>query len=270
MRCCLGALVLVLVLAASAAVASERMAIEMIDLQQRTAVELVPLVEPLLGPGEAVTGTGMHLILRSTPETLAQVRQLLDRLDTAPVNLLISVRRGSQSAAVERELQLQGRVGDVVVGDGSGTRIIRRATADRNASVQTLRVVEGQTALIRTGESVPQAGLGPIVLLPGGALAVPGIDYRDIERGFVVRPQLGDGDRVRLEIRQFHDRESRAGGGRIEVQEVDTVLSGALGEWIRVAGGSERRDTSGQRILGTRRAGQDAELEIYLRVDRAD
>lgn len=250
--------------------ASERMAIEMIDLQQRTAVELVPLVEPLLGPGEAVTGTGMHLILRSTPETLAQVRQLLDRLDTAPVNLLISVRRGSDSAAVERELQLQGRVGDVVVGDGSGTRIIRRATADRDASVQTLRVVEGQTALIRTGESVPQAGLGPIVLLPGGALAVPGIDYRDIERGFVVRPQLGDGDRVRLEIRQFHDRESRTGGGRIEVQEVDTVLSGALGEWIRVAGGSERRDTSGQRILGTRRAGQDAELEIYLRVDRAD
>lgn len=266
-RLCLLALVFSLGIAGPHA--AERVSIEIIDLQYRTAEEVVPLIESLLGPGEVVTGEGMRLILRSAPATLAEVRQILHSLDAAPTNLLISVRRGAHTGSLEREVQVQGRSDGVIIGDGSQTRIIRRTTTERDGSIQTLRVLEGQVALIRTGESVPRVSSGPI-LLQGGVLVGPGIDYRDVERGFVVRPRLGGHDRVHLYIRQFHEREAVSGGGRIELQEVDTVLSGALGEWIRIAGSAQRQDVSEQRILGMRRDRQDGELDIYLRVDRVE
>ncbi|MFO8152980.1 hypothetical protein [Thioalkalivibrio sp.] len=267
MRYLLHTLVLSLMLGLAAVQAQPRASIEVIDLQHRSADEIIPLIEPLLGPEDALTGTGMRLILRSGPETLAQVRQVLESVDAAPANLLISVRRGALGGALEQEAQVQGRVGRVIIGDGSGTRIISRRTTERDASVQTLRVLEGQTALIRAGESVPRVQQGPVVL-PGGGLVGPEIEYRELERGFLVRPSIAGGDRVRLEIQQVHERDARGGGGRTEFQQVDTVLSGRLGEWIPIAAAGERRDLSGQRILGTRREQGDGELDIHVRVDR--
>jgi hypothetical protein len=262
-------LVLILTLCAGAVQAEQRTAIQVIELQHRTAEDVIPLLAPLLGSGEVVTGTGMRLILRSSPATLAEVRQVLDRLDAAPATLLVSVRRGSTGGSLERGVQVQGRVGGVIIGDGSDTRVIRRETTERDGSTQTLRVLEGQAALIRTGESVPVVSHGPL-LWPGGGLTAPGIDYRDLERGFLVRPRVVGDDRVQLEIRQVHEREARGGAGRIEFQQVDTVLSGELGEWIRVGGVERQRDHSEQRILGTRRERHDDQVDVYVRVDRVE
>jgi type II secretory pathway component GspD/PulD (secretin) len=262
-------LVVVLTLYMVAAQAGQAASIEVIELRHRTAAEMIPLLEPLLGPDEVLTGTGMRLILRSGPATLGEIRRILETLDTAPVNLIISVRRGALSGASELELDVQGRAGSVAIGDGSGTRVIRRQTADRDSAVQTLRVLEGQTALIRSGESVPSAQPG-LIVWPGGGVITSGVEYRDVERGFLVRPRVGGDDRVRLEITQVHEQSSRAGGGRIDFQQVDTVLVGRFGEWIRIAGAEERRDLSGQRILGTSRAQREEETDIHVRVDRAE
>lgn len=260
-------LMLALTLFVAGAQAQQRASIEVIELQNRTAEEVIPLLEPLLGSEDVLTGAGMRLILRSGPDTREELRQVLDLLDVAPANLWISVRRGSLGGAMERELQVQGRAGAVVIGDGSGTRVTRRQTAEREESTQTLRVLEGQTALIRTGESVPVVSQVPL-RLPGGPVLGPGIEYRDVERGFLVTPRVAGDDRVQLEIRQLHEREARGGGGRIEFQQVDTVLTGAFGEWIRIAGSGEQQELSGQRILGTRGERQDAEVDLFVRVDR--
>lgn len=261
-------LLLVLCLSVPSALADARSVFEVLDLRHRPAAELIPLIEPLLGPEDAVTGAGMQLILRTTPARLAEVRMALDRLDAPAVNLIVSVRRGSRDLSRERELQLSGPLGPVIAGEASRGQILYRRTGDRDSGVQTLRVLEGQVALIRTGEVVPRLRHGPI-LFPGGAVIGPGIDDRELERGFLVRPLLAGDGRVRLEIRQVHERESRAGGGRIDVQSVDTVLVGGLGEWIRVAGVEEQRVRSEQRILGTRREQGEDETEIHVRVDLA-
>jgi type II secretory pathway component GspD/PulD (secretin) len=254
---------------AQAAHAAQAAAIEVIELRHRTAAEMIPLLEPLLGPDEVLTGTGMRLVLRSGPTTLREMRRILETLDVAPVNLVISVRRGALGGSSELDLDVQGRAGSVVIGDGSGTRVIRRQTADRDSSVQTLRVLEGQTALIRTGESVPTAQPG-LIVWPRGGVVTSGVEFRDVERGFLVRPRVGGDDRVRLEITQVHERASRAVGGQIDFQQVDTVLVGRFGEWIRIAGVGERRDASGQRILGASRAQREEQMDIHVRVDRAE
>lgn len=255
-------------LSVPAALADTRSAIEVLDLQHRPAAELIPLIEPLLGPGDAVTGTGMQLVLRTTLARLAEVRMALETLDVPPVNLIVSVWRGSLDRSREQELRLGGRLGPVSPGEGYGGQILYRRTTDRDSGVQTLRVLEGQVALIRTGEVVPWPRHGPI-LVPGGVVIGPGVEDRELQRGFLVRPLLGGEGRVRLEIQQVHERESRSGGGRIELQSVDTVLVGGLGEWLRIAGVEEQRDRSGQRILGTRRERGEDETEIHVRVDLA-
>ncbi len=269
MEAMLRRLVVVLALCMAVAQAVQAASIEVIELRHRTAAEMIPVLEPLLGPDEVLTGTGMRLVLRSGPTTLREVRRILETLDAAPANLVISVRRGALGEGSELELDVQGRAGPVIIGDGSGTRVTQRRTADRDSSVQTLRVLEGQTALIRTGESVPTAQAG-LVVWPQGEVITSGVEYRDVDRGFLVRPQVGGDGRVRLEISQVHEQASRAGGGRIDSQHVDTVIVGGLGEWIRIAGVGEQRDASGQRILGTSRAQREEEMEIHVRVDRAE
>ena len=71
---------------------AEQTTLEMLALQHRPAAELIPIIHPLVGNQGAVTGTGYQLIVRATPANLAQIRKALRVLDTAPRNLLITVR----------------------------------------------------------------------------------------------------------------------------------------------------------------------------------
>lgn len=260
---------LLLALAGSWAQASAGSLIEVIDLQNRPATEVIPLVSPLLGPEDAVTGTGFQLIIRAAPATIAQVREMLGALDTAARNLVVSVRRGGLDTSSERGIDVQGRIGGPVAEDRLGVRVIGRQTTDRTGDLQTLRVLEGQQAFIRSGESIPYRSPG-VILIPGGALAASGTNYRDLDRGFLVRPSVAPDHRVRLEIQQVDERLSQMGRGRIDTQRVDTVLSGEIGEWIPIGGIDSQRDASGRWILGAGSQQTTQDVEIHVRVDLAD
>jgi hypothetical protein len=260
---------LLLALAGALAPASAGSLIEVIDLQHRPAAEVIPLIGPLLGPEDAVTGTGFQLIVRAAPATIAQVREVLETLDTPARNLLVSVRRGGLDTSSERGIDVQGQIGRPIAEDRLGVRVIGRQTTDRTGDLQTLRVLEGQQAFIRSGESIPYRSTG-VILIPGGAFAASGIDYRDLERGFLVRPSIGPDRRVRLEILQVDERLSQRGRGRIDVQQVDTVLSGELGEWIQIGGVDSRRDASGRWIVGAGSQQTTQDVEIHVRVDLAN
>jgi hypothetical protein len=260
---------LLLALAGSFVQAGVGSLIEVIDLQHRPAAEVIPLVSPLLGPEDAVTGTGFQLIIRATPATIAQVREVLGALDAPARNLIVRVRRGGLDTSSERGIDVQGQLGRPMAEDRLGVRVIGRQTTDRTGDLQTLRVLEGQQAFIRSGESVPYRSTG-VILIPGGALATSGTGYRDLDRGFLVRPSVGPDRRVRLEILQVDERLSQMGRGRIDTQRVDTVLSGEIGEWIRIGGTDSQRDASGRWILGAGSQQTTQDVEIHVRVDLRD
>jgi hypothetical protein len=262
-------LTLLMMLAGPMAQADAGSLIEVIDLQHRPATEVIPLVSPLLGPEDAVTGTGFQLIIRATPATIAQVREVLGALDTPARNLIVNVRRGGLDTSSERGIDVQGQLGRPMAEDRLGVRVIGRQTTDRTGDLQTLRVLEGQQAFIRSGESIPYRSTG-VILIPGGVLAASEIDDRDLDRGFLVRPSVGPDRRVRLEILQVDERLSQMGRGRIDTQRVDTVLSGEIGEWIRIGGIDSQRDASGRWILGAGSQQTTQDVEIHVRVDLAD
>ena len=69
--------------------------INIIQLTNRQAVEVIPVIEPMLGPDDAISGQGFKIFLRSSPQTLAEVKEMIAALDTPGKTLQISVFQGS-------------------------------------------------------------------------------------------------------------------------------------------------------------------------------
>ncbi len=253
---------LLLFLPLAGVLAAEGPALHILQLQHRPASEVMPSIEPLIRPGEVLTGAGFQLFLRSGPDTLAEVREVLRAVDRAAQNLVVSVRRGAAGATLGRGIGIEDP------GDGPGVRWSHRRGTARDEGVQTVRILEGEQAFIRVGESIPHPAL-VVRALPRADVLAFGIDYQDLERGFVVRPWVEPNERIRLEIQYVDEREGRSGGGRIERQRVDTVLSGPVGEWISIRHGDERHQGTERRILGTRSLREQQDVQIQVRVDLA-
>ena len=160
--------------------------IEVIPLKRRSAEELIPLVQPLLDPSEALSGTGYQLIVRATPERLDEIRALVAQLDQAVKQLRISVRR-----AAREEIEREGAQANIVViGSGGGevqTRgnAIIRSTHDKSGERNNFQVttLEGTPAFINTGEAFPvptQSGY----IVNGQPVVTQGIEYQQLNSGF--------------------------------------------------------------------------------------
>ena len=255
------ALLLLLCLGALPALADS---IATIELHNRPAEELIPVIKPMLEPGDSLSGEGFLLFLRAPAATQQQVRQMVRTLDVAARNLLISVFQGSdrdlRALGVESHLRLEGNDGSVVIGNdarrngGSDLSIsTRNASAGATISstrgrlqdnpVHQLRVSEGSEGYIETGQSIPYFS-GARWVAPG--TVVGGVDYKDVTTGFYVLPRI-HGTQVTLQVSPFKQSLSRKRGGDIDTQGAQTTVTGPLGEWLPIGGVTEQtqRTTSG-------------------------
>jgi len=227
--------------------------VEVIALQHRTAEEVIPLLEPFIGQEGAISGMSGQLIIRATPENLAEIKEILGKIDTAPRRLLITVRQNVTREQLERELAASGNVtiadhGRVIVRDGGSregaTASYRRgqdqfagrasstSTLQQAGDTQQVQVLEGSQAFIQAGTSVPYPER-TIVRDPRGVTVSRATTYRDVTSGFYVLPRLS-GDQVILEISP--QRATVGEQGRINIQGASTRVSAALGEWIELGG----------------------------------
>jgi hypothetical protein len=201
-----------------------------IQLQNRPAEEIIPIVKPMLGTNESISGRGFKLFLRSSPTTLEQVEDMIAALDISPKVLQISVFQGSTRGL--SELGFSGNIqiesGDTSVsigtpkkdsgdaggsitystnrGSGSISGISTRKRLKDNP-IHQIRVTEGNEAYIETGEQVPYfSGIDWI----GRRGVAGGIEYKDVITGFYVLPRA------------------------------QTTLTGRIGEWLLIGGVTEQ------------------------------
>jgi hypothetical protein len=252
---------LVLLLAVQPAAADSR-ELATLELAHRLPEELVPLIRPLLDSAEAVVASGNLLIIRASPEKIAEIRALVGQLDRRPHRLLITVIQGSDltAEALNAEARLRGRAGpegaDIEIRGRIGQGERREATGD----TQQVQTLEGRSAAIRIGAQMP---------LPGPYPYGPGVEYRSLTTGFAVTPRLSGGD-VTLDIEPWSDRPSRDYPGAIDTQGARTVIRAALGEWVEVGGGIETstRDETG--LTGRRFSSRSHAARIFLKVEDLD
>ena len=245
--------------------------LETIDLRQRPAADVIPLIKPFLQPGDGITGSGFKLFVRTDPATLAQIRQMLGALDQAPESVMISVRRGHQRSGYDRHL---GARGAVVIRNGDVDGAVAISGADRSAQrsggeVQRVRAIAGEPAFIQTGLEVNQpqyqSHYGP-----GGTTVRRTISRQDYSSGLYATVQMQAGDRVRIELdsRDSHPRIGGYGRTTARVQNVSTVVTGRLGEWIPIGGMSRSYSGSSRGLASTGSSGGSSNDPVYLKVER--
>jgi len=253
--------------------------IEVIELHSRTLEEVIPVIRPLLGADESVTGMGNNLVLKAPPARIREIRRLLLELDRPPQRLLITV--GNQGD-VARSSRGYSAGADIRAGDGqisinspgkpvdetsARIRLHDRATQRSSSAGYQVQTLEGRPAWINSGMRMPLSGVERYYR--------NGIPYerrttqlQDVSSGFYVVPRL-QGDSVTLEILQHDDRAAR-GRGVVDTQSTGTVVRGRLGEWLQLGGIDSRADTS-RGGLGRSVSAQESEIrQISVKVECLD
>ncbi len=261
MRRALSRLALCAALAAPLCVHSQGTALEVVDLAYRKPAEVLPVLQPLVEPGGSVSALGNQLVIRATPRQMAEVRRVLALVDKRPRRLVVTVTQDaeltrSRSGAEVRgaaggpgaAVSLPGEPGVPPPGAGAATqgaqaRVYRSQSGAAGHAVQSVQVLEGNSAFVAAGASVPSHSR-QTVAGPGGNRVIEYAGRVDVLAGFLVRPRTS-GDAVTVEISASRDRfaardpatrESVLPPGTVSVQRFDTVVSGRLGEWIELGG----------------------------------
>jgi hypothetical protein len=281
-----GLLVLLLLLAPAPRAADYP--IEVIELRHNLLQDVLPVIRPLMGEGETVTGMGSQLVIKAPPARVDQIRQLLTEIDRPPRRLIVTV---SNQGDLNRYSRGYSAAADINAGDGNITvnpRGRQRETAsagigsgDSRARIgvhdatsqggrtvgQHVQVLEGRRAWINAGVQVPvQTREGYIA---GG---VPyerrSISYHDVRSGFYVIPRVS-GDIVTLEILQHDDRPGDT-PRTFRTQSTNTSVSGRLGQWIDL-GGIDTAETDSRRDIGQSvRSGVTGTQQISVKVECLD
>ena len=231
---------------------AQKTVLEVITLKYRTAEQVIPVLEPLIPKPGALSGRQQQLIVRTTPANLAEIKQVLTTLDAVPRRLLITVR---QDAALDS-------------GRANSTRSL---DSDRNT--QTLQVLEGSSAFIRTGQAVPLPQRQVLRTLINGQMVervIDSVEYRDVITGFHALPRLA-GDIVTLEISPQRDAlstpDQNLPHGSVNVQRITTTVSGRLGEWMEISRLAHGISNEQSVVLGSTREISTDNRRILIKVD---
>lgn len=252
---------------------AQAQSLEIIQLQHRTAEEIIPVLQPLLESGGSLSGKDNQLFVRASSANLAQLRSAIAAIDKPPRQLLVSVRRSSRLEMERRGLIASGTLRDgnaaVSVGESgrrsSGVTVRATDSASRNHAdgVSSVRVIEGGAAFISAGESVPV-----VTAVAGfdrrGPWVAGSTDYRDLRRGFLARPRVA-GDRIIIDVEQQDERRGRS--GEISTQSVSTQVSGRAGEWVQLGGIDESASVEQRGIAGRTYSTRSDEQSVWIKVE---
>jgi hypothetical protein len=258
---------LVLLLAAAPVTVGQELAT--IELHNRPAEDLLPMIQPFLGAGDVVIPNSNQLIFKADPATIRELRSLVEQLDRSPHRLLVTVVQGSNLSleGLKAEADLRVRIGSNQP-ENSDPRIqghaYRLEGRDSSGTRQQVQTLEGNPAVIQVGEQIP---------LPSPSVSPygygQGIEYRPVTTGFSVIPRLA-GSGVLIEIAPWSDRISRDQGGVIDTRSAHTTVQVALGEWVEIGGQTETAFRERTGVMSHSYSTRSRQDKIFLKVDDLD
>jgi len=238
--------------------------LEVIELRHTTAAQVIPTLEPLLDPGDAITGSGATLFVRAGPDAMARLRTALAVLDRVPRELVITVAQGN---AVEASAA-SARGSVAISNDSAAASVVVRADGRqvRLVNQSSVRTVEGMEAWIAAGRTVPFTDTWRT---PGpGGTVQRSTTFRDVDTGFFALPRLR-GDQVSIEISAR--QQSLVPGQRQDVRTAgtNTMINVPLGTWVEIGAVRESGGGSDAGLLRWGRYTSASQYSAWLRVDPA-
>lgn len=235
---------------AANAFADSTMITKVIELHYQTAEHVVQLVQPLLNNGEQISGSGQTLIVKVTPDTLTQLREILHKLDQPPVTFQISIYQGDP---------------DWLNQQNDNTLVITTPSHSDQLQRQSVTVMNGESAFVSTGQDQP-------VLSSVGIGFWTGVSYdrRLVQNGLLVQPSL-QGQQVKLKVRRIREQDDPVVNQQFDQQQVDTTIMVPLNKWVSLASpqGSQPVDSSTEIIRAGNQFSQNSTLYIKVNLVQA-
>ena len=261
-------LLFVLCVVASGAVAQRQLTT--IEVSYANPQQIRAAILPFLSEGSSVSLYQNQLVLNVTPQELAKTRELLQRLDSAGRQLLVSLRSDGVGSESRRGVDVDGaiRTGNTTITTGSGHHITetrttvrvenQRGTSADNGS-QSVRATEGMPAYISTGMTAPVQSYttGP----DGRRYYQQG--YVDAVSGFYATTWVNDGV-ARISIDQ---RNNQLDGQTVSTQQLQSQVSGALGQWLPVGVISTTASQQTQGIASRGQSSRASSTQLYIKVE---
>ncbi|MEK7716445.1 MAG: hypothetical protein AAB322_01685 [Pseudomonadota bacterium] len=261
--------------------------IQIIQLKHRTADEIIPIIRPLLGPNDALSGTDYRLLLRTSEKNRKEIDRVLSQVDVAQRRLRITVKQAviADRAATSHEVAGEVRIGSegrlrvppTTTGDNKGLVIggpkpedlryqtKRITTASRDENVQTVTTMDGQRTYIRIGQSVPH--VKKILALAGNqVLVTQGMELQNVTTGFEVLPRV-QGQNVRLEIVPRLSTLENPATGLARFQELATAVTVKFGEWFDLGEIATANDEIQRAILESGAVRSGEHRTVLLKVE---
>jgi len=253
---------------------SEALEVEVIKVEYRWVEDTLPIVRNLLSPQGKVTPDYRtnSLVIVDTPESIQNIRAVLQRLDQVPAQVRIEVRLGEVNKETNRAGAVEGKISgdgwEVSKGDDSNDGVQmtlsgQRKESDRSSGY-TLLVQSGTPGYLRVGKDIPyQQNWNALCRKYGGCEG--GILYRRAETGMDINPRIV-GDKVILEITpRISDASSN---GIIRFSGASTQVMLPLGEWITIGETDESTNDALRAILARGSGNRESTRTISLRVTR--
>ncbi|HSH54307.1 MAG TPA: secretin N-terminal domain-containing protein [Methylotenera sp.] len=246
---------------------------KIITLQHRFAEDLLPTIQPLVGADGSVSGIQNQLIIRATPEKMAEIEQVIATLDVARQNLKIIVSRQNDVQTERDGVNVSGRkrIGNVEIGtrrfpksaaDGIQVDIDNNQSNTLSNSQQYINVVDGERAFIHVGESVSFTREW-VTLTRRYSSVQRTTEFVDVTTGFAVRPR-SIGNQIELEITPRIAKLNQS--GFIDFEELTTVVRVNKGEWLDLGGIMQQKDDVSRTILSKQTSSQTQNNQLLIQV----
>ncbi len=254
----------------SASVVLAQRELTTIELSYANPQQIRAAIIPFLSEGSSVSVYQDQLILNVTPEELAKTRELLKQLDSAGQQLLVSLRSDGVGSDSHRSVDVEAslKAGDTTITTGRGKRTAETRTTVRvhdssgtntDNGNQAVRVTEGMPAYISTGMTAPihSYTTGP----DGRRYYQQG--YVDAVSGFYATTWVNDGV-VRISIDQSNNQLK---GGTVSTQQLQSQVSGALGEWLPIGVISDTASQQTQGIVSRGQSSRANSTQLFIKVE---
>ena len=282
----LPALLLLATLVPAAAWPAGGMVTEVFTIGYRPVDEMIQILRPMVPRPGSVSGAYGKIVVRTTPENMREVREILSTLNQAPANLLISVRYSineevrrdlveafgevsGDNAAISTGRGADGGRGLVIRHEDAGVRIDQSQASGTDGGTQRVRVLEGKEAYVGAGRSVPVTEERVVTSSSGVTTVQRSTGFRSVDSGFYVRARLQGSDRVNVEVFPRHNRLA-GDSGAIDVREASTVVSSPLGRWMEIARVDSTSSESTRQIGAASDSQTSGAYVTYLKVERLD
>lgn len=229
------------------------------------ANKLIPILEPLLGPNDKITGYHNKLFVKASPSAQDELLRVLQEIDRPLKNIQISMRY-----ADSKSLEAQSNSGTVTIYRGSSrssgvdVEVVNknRMSTHVDSADSQIRVLEGEQGVLDVGQEVP---IEQVVFL-GPWQTGTQKQYKSIGNQLYVIPRLVK-DKIRVEVFTSNQRMKQKGDKSIKKMDAETVLLLEPGEWAPLAGSSRSSNQlSNAGNLSTRHA-DDTEKSLQIRAD---